>query len=569
VGDRQRPRVEVGMDLISNDVTVETPVGKRHSLLLAFRRSHTDYLESYLYKDLLDRIYTQSLVDDPSVLLEEQTDDPTLSFHDLNLKWTTDLGDRDQMSFTFFNGRDRFDNVTRNTFSQTNGGPREFNDIFLDDASWGTNGFGVVWTHSGRNGRSSYTSLGGSQYKSTYFFGQEQRDFINETPLPVRRTTDVQTNVLQDLTLTHRRVVPMEEGQLEYGYQFNQLAITDEGTERLLLEGITRIIDSTDVSNNHSAFLERSWQRKKWALRPGIRATVNSFTDRLYWEPRFRLDYSASNDLQLRLTAGNYIQTIRRIAENNIFLRQADQWSLADGGGIPESRAFQFAIGADWSDSGWLVDGEVYVKRLKGVLLNLEQTRLLSIFTTDQDQLVFGDGEVLGFDVLVQRKWKEHDLWLAYSYTFSRNAFDSVNEGEAIPDAFNKPNDLKLVYAFHSGDYVFTSSIFYSNGYPYTPLIGVFQINEQEFVQYGSDLSARLPDLFRWDINVGRTFRYSRMEVTLNAGIHNLTDRDNIRARLYQVDSFRPQDSDDLTISTVDLELLGITPNFSCNIAFK
>ncbi|NNC83795.1 MAG: TonB-dependent receptor, partial [Flavobacteriales bacterium] len=307
-----------------------------------------------------------------------------------------------------------------------------------------------------------------------------------------------------------------------------------------------------------------------WSLRAGGRLSYNDYSGNLYLEPRIRVEYRLDPRMSFSLASGNYIQPIRRVAEQNLFLRQPDRWRLSDGDLLPESRSFHTSLGMHYEHKRFQASVEGYYKRLKGVVLNQEQNRLLSAFTVENEQLSIGKGEVIGADLMVNYEQGAHSAWLAYSYTYSANVFEDIDDGDPMPSTYNKPHDIKMVYDYRYRDYTFHSQWTASTGYPYTPVLGVFEgPGGDPFLVYGEELSARLPDQFRWDISLSRHFSLRDMDLHLGAGIFNLTDHRNIRTRTYSTNQVRDEAPEELRINTIDLELIGLSPTFSLRLDFR
>jgi ferric enterobactin receptor len=570
--DFQKAKVQVGLDLIGHDISVESPLSNSSSLLIDFRRSHSDYSGSPLFKNLLDRVYQQSVAKDPSFSLNFSNNDPNFYYYDLHLKFHTELSKTDQLNISLFNGRDFYSNTSHNQYFAQDGTPSELNDYFFDDSNWGNTGAGATWSHRMKKGRFMHSSLGYSSYRSSYFFSEEERDFLNGNPLAQKFSSTLLQNDLEDISFEHRQVFPGNKGSTELGYSFNYVQLNYTESDRLLVEGVSLLNDSTVSTSNHAIYLDRKFQfNTAWFLDLGLRMTANTYANRLYGEPRALLSHRLSEALSWRVGGGNYVQTIRRSSKQNLFLRQADQWVLSTRDLVPESRTFQGILGVNWKKGPWLLDVEGFYKKTRGALLNQNQIRFVTAYSNGTQGLVTGKSEVLGVDVLLAYQKKGHDLWIAYSYTASFNYFSTINEGRAFSSAFNKPNDLKIIYAYSYLDYIFSTDLVYSSGYAYTPILGTFQndLTGRTFIIYGDDLSARLPDFFRWDLSVQRKFYGERCEWTVGLGVYNLSNHKNVRSRQYAVDQLRPNESEELTISAIDLELMGLTPNFILKFSFQ
>lgn len=568
-GNRNNWHTRVDMNLINFGVLTEGPISEKSSYLIAYRRSHTDFLRTGFYEELLDRVFAQSITNSSDALVSKNVKSDYF-YHDLNMKWTIQASSIDRVSASLFNGGDSFLRNSHFRFEPENS-PFTYNDIFADDSQWGNTGLGLVWTRNPKAGTHQYTSLGWSSYASDYYFSDEERNLLNGIPLTREFSASVEENKVRDLTLLHRRSRPMTYGRLEYGYQFTHIETTQKSTKRDVLESITTQTTDLSVANQHSLFADRYWTLKdRWDLRLGGRASSSSFTDKLYLEPRARIHYWLKKDLGIHLATGNYIQQIRRTSEQNLFLRQADNWVLSDGERIPESRSFHSSIGVNWMSNSFSLNASFFYKRVKGVIINQEQNRLLSAYTVENEGVVTGEGTVTGVDITAQIGYKSHSAWLSYSYTLSQNTIAQVNEGRSFPSAFNKPHDLKLSYNFRYSDYKVHTTMLASSGYPFTPVLGFFEgPGGDTFLVYGDDLSARSPALFRIDFSVNRSFSFNKMGLDLGVGVYNLTNHSDIRTRTYGIADEPGNLPDDLRINPIDLVLVGISPTFSVTLNLR
>ena len=568
-GDRNKWHSRLDMNLINFGVLTEGPVSEKSSCLISYRRSHTDLLSTNIYEDILDRVFAQSVLNTSDALVSKNVESDYF-YHDLNLKWSTELNEKDRVSASMFMGGDFF--LRNSTFRyEPENSPYIYNDIYEDDSKWGNTGLGLVWTRNPKAGHHRYTSLGWSSYNSNYYFSDEERDLFNGTPLPRTFSATSEQNQLRDLTFLHKRERELKKGAISYGYQFTHLELTEENTVRDVLNNTTRIVTELSKSNQHALFADRNWAfNDRLDFRVGGRVTSNSFTDKIYFEPRARVHYWLKDKLGVHLASGNYIQQIRRTAEQNLFLRQADKWVLVDGSVIPESRSFHSAVGANWSRKWLEINVDFFYKQLQGVLLNQEQNRILSGLTQENEGVVNGKGTATGLDFMAQVDYRSHSAWISYSYTLSENVIDEINGGSVFPSAFNKPHDLSITYNYRHRAYQFHSTMMASSGYPFTPVLGFFEgPDDNTFLVYGDDLSARSSALFRLDVSLNRTFSYKNFDMHLGLGVYNLTDHSNISDRSYEIAGLEDQLPDDLRISTILLELIGISPTFSVTIDLR
>jgi|GEM_PF-1791671 len=571
-GDKKKESLSLTADLISLGVKAETPLIKdKMSLLVSFRRAMSDVWDNGLYQELFNTVYNESVANEEGVTVTRNDVDPEFYFYDVNAKVDLELSDRNRVSFSLFHGRDVYTNSVFNQFTDDSGPETQFlTDRVDDEADWGNIGLGAVWENHWSERSYSRTSLGASDYRSQYFFSKTEID-SSAQQVTNRFESDFRQNRLRDITLRHAHTLVDEEGaEILIGYQFNRLDLGYSDYERRAFNA-TLLTDSSAAANIHTLFAERKQRLgEDTEVSYGGRISSNSYTDKLYFEPRASFHYSFSDHLSGSLAVGNYVQFIRRLAEQNIFLDQPDLWVLSDGDQFDELQSLHLTGGMQWRFKGWNISLEPYLKRVRGSILNRQQIRLLSTFDNIDAQFVSGKTNILGFDVFIQRTFRGHSGWIGYSATRSSNLFEEVNKGAEFPSPFNKANDLKLIYTYKYKDWEFGSTAVYATGYLFTPLLGTFPNGNDVFqAVYGTDLSSILPDYFRWDATISKQIRTKNVDVTLSLGVYNLTNRNNIGERVYEKNQVREQAGEDLNIKTSDLELLGIRPNFSIRLDIK
>ena len=137
-GDSQGLRVGLNASLISVNGSIETPIGKKWTLLLAARRAFTDLIQSNLYKDLVENVRNDESNSPQKRLFNTQELEPTFYFWDYNLKLTFRPSPKDVLSFTLYQGRDNLVLQADKQVGFVNAG-------INDDAEWGNVGVSFRW----------------------------------------------------------------------------------------------------------------------------------------------------------------------------------------------------------------------------------------------------------------------------------------------------------------------------------------------------------------------------------------------------------------------------------------
>ena len=152
-GNTHQPSYGFGANLISANAVLELPLGDKVSLFMAGRRSHTDVLQTGLYKEIFDRV----IIDNRAIINNLRSNDfediePVFNFYDLNGKLTYRPSSKDVVSLSYYSGRDNLNIDANRQYAERV--EDQFNNLgFLvdvdwqvdDDSNWGNKGFSTRW----------------------------------------------------------------------------------------------------------------------------------------------------------------------------------------------------------------------------------------------------------------------------------------------------------------------------------------------------------------------------------------------------------------------------------------
>ncbi len=117
-GNFNKFSASANLNLISLSGNIEIPIVKNKvSLFIAARRSYTDLLQSYLYKDLLNGLQSNSSGNFSGIdpfFYNNENNKSTFYFYDLNSKLTFRINTKNIVSFSFYQGLDKFNNSFSN-----------------------------------------------------------------------------------------------------------------------------------------------------------------------------------------------------------------------------------------------------------------------------------------------------------------------------------------------------------------------------------------------------------------------------------------------------------------------
>ena len=132
-------------------------------------------------------------------------------------------------------------------------------------------------------------------------------------------------------------------------------------------------------------------------------------------EPRVQFSYGISKSLNVELLGELKSQNSQQIIylQKDYFGIEKRRWVLSDNTTIPIQKSKQISLNLFYKKNDWLLDIENFYKKVNGITTSSQgfQNQLEFIKTT-------GDYEVLGTEILIQKKMNHFLTWLSsVSYT--------------------------------------------------------------------------------------------------------------------------------------------------------
>ncbi|MEO0468592.1 MAG: TonB-dependent receptor [Bacteroidota bacterium] len=532
-------------------------VDQKAALFLSVRRSVTDLISSVTFQRLEDRVFQSTRIgfsreDEDLELTRDQ-----YFFQDGSIKLILQPDASNTISLSGYGMGNLLD---IDVVSQ------EGTDFFHDEYRVQNLGSSFSWAAQVDSGYHIQHSLSYSGMTTEYI------NFETFIPDNIDIAGLNRTNTLTDLRFLSEHHLSLGKGNdLHAGYQLNYQDAAAEISFRELGESGE---DNLDASGwTHAWFLAYQLNRsRKWHLTTGLRLTYFQPNDEWYLDPRFRLQFDPSDKLKLKLFGGQYHQFISQVTEFDVsFLGIPDGvWTMTEGEEIPDIRGIQFGGGLLWEEKGWLLDVEAYVKRQDN--LSTYSSSLQPLLYRDPDFFT-GNGDMMGLDVLIKKRWLHHRSWLSYSLSRVQYTFP-----EFSTEAFAAPQDqrhqLQLVHVYSQGNLELSAGWTLRSGKPFTPEEA--QIRESEtddqgntFIivrpEFGELNSARLPAFHRLDLSVMYHFQGKKarpIRGTVGLSLLNVYNRTNLLSTQFFTDYFEVDTpAEELTTDRIDKELLRFTPN--------
>ncbi|MHB8337131.1 MAG: TonB-dependent receptor [Ignavibacteriaceae bacterium] len=515
-GDRKKVEGNFNLSLIAANLTLQMPLGSFGSLSGSFRRTYIDQTYSKFIKNL-----------------------PAYYFYDGNLKGFFQLGDRDNLTASYFGSKDNLD------FQINNTSPQSPHVLY----NWGNTIGSINWEHLFSDKIFSRFMISNSNYGSNFSFNQSQ---------PIE-----ETNTLTDYTA---------KGSVDY-YINNKLNLKT-GVEYKHLNLLYRYDWSSglaDINNNAeeiNAYTSLLWKPDPvWDIEAGFR--FNKFTsDKTFVdnEPRFSIKYRLSESSSLKFATGlydQYLDSIQRLFISSI-------WVSADKN-INSSSATHFIFGYEKQVSNFFVfEAETYLKNYKNLYIfnqNLNadivpsyfETNGNPVYTSTKNLFTRGDGKSYGLELMLRKDIGAVTGWIAYSLSQTKYTFDGINQGNAFEPRQDRTSVLNFVLNGNindifsgnwngneikrSSNWVLGLSFIYTSGQPITVPSSAYFVNSlPAWDSYGTgsnDLPSyklypgaidtyRLPAYIRMDVSITWEKDYGTWTLSPYLQIFNIGDRKNV-----------------------------------------
>ena len=559
VGSFNEVKGGLNVNLLSASGSIEIPFLDKFSFFATGRRSFTDILQTSFF----EKIYDQFDPDDDIENLDPWV--PNFNFFDLNAKLSYKPTSDDLITFSFYSGEDNLvETSDTRRFQYPNFGDIDEIEIRgdLDRISrWGNNGYSFKWSRQWNPKFFNTLNVSYSQYYNyqddSYFVNAIIPD-LDSTIFDLSVILD-QDNKVEDFTARYdAELLSGKNNKFEIGLEFTRSDI-----DYLFVRDDTlSIIDNSQLSDLYSAYISYNLTSvKNLNLKVGLRASRYELTKENYLAPRFQLDYEFIKNVKIKLGYGVHNQFVKQIIGENVTSRSRDFWQLSDDSDINVGESTHYIAGLSYENSSWLIDTELFYKDIKNITefsLRFQNTNLNSLFFN-------GDGEVKGFETLVQKKIDKYTGWISYTYIDAENIFPLLNYGDPFPAPNTQKNEFKIFNNYEINGWNFSLNFIYGSGKAFTEPsynynITLLDESELNYIGVGPKNGSLLPDYHRLDLSVHHIFNIQKSKGDIGVSIFNLYNKINTWYYEYNFDQ-RPY-------ARQTKKYLGLVPNVSFKLTF-
>lgn len=395
----------------------------------------------------------------------------------------------------------------------------ENDDPTKEDFNWNNNIFGFDWYQVYDSPLFSKLSISTSRFN-----GEVIPNFSNTK----QRKNEVTDNTFSfDITYIFD-----SKDELSLGMALKTL------NTKLMLENQTGALsDVSDFGGNVSIYLKYKFLRyENLGIDFGSRINTASFTPggEFTIEPRVSATYRLSPQIALKAAWGIYQQEVTTISDEKEVISLFEPWIITPEY-LDPARSTHYTGGAEIDLTSKLnLQVEGYYKKV----INLPLINENKVYNDDPD-LVSGEGEAYGMEVLLKYTDLPFSFTTSYSLSYAYNTLD----GWRFYPKYDSRHNLNIILDYNFGnDWVANIIWSYNTGLPFTKLIGYYDklyvndfysnwIFSSSYIPYailGDKNVGRLPDYHRMDISLSKKFSFSFANVYLDLSIINVYDRKNI-----------------------------------------
>ena len=555
----------VGFNLLHINAFMEKPLfrkskTKKGALLVAFRRSWVDAIDSKTYTELFDQVFQNGRIALQQEFQNESqfaTWTPTISYGDVNIKFRWQGKEGNDNSISVFTSSDEhtyqfaFDDSTNFQASSD----------FFQAAN-----FGMSWQHHADwtpNLQADYT-IAFSSYtnKYTFQFNEEDRD----RDFLYRRDTD--NFITEGSVRLHHRWQISDKYQLSFGYNLNGqeswFVFRDSVHEDTPAEETSLDTTRTGLHTLYATFDYKVNDQFSFSL--GMRQNQFPLRQLYYSEPRASFAWRPLWDgFSINGGLGRYWQFVFQIIDYNDLGVGEPLWYLATEE-VPAQELWQYTLGMRYEKPSLLFDLEFYRKDSRNL------TSLNQQIDQGLDRPIAFDGTsvALGMDLMFRKRLPPYSILFSYSLGKVENQFTDLNSSLPYPARHDIRHQVNWVNMLGLGKWNFSANLHFRTGSPYTepdvvevPCANCAQDDTTFELDFGKLNTNRLPNTLRLDVSATYEFGKSNRQWKMGLAFYNLLNRNNLFDREFLLttpNKDQPQDTYDL--KELNRLAAGLSPNF-------
>lgn len=502
-GNKEIFNTDANVNIAGFGVMLDGPLFENSNMILSLRRGFFDLITSTLKRPVAP------------------------SYYDAVGKITYDLDNKNKISLVGFYYIDQIERT--GTEKEETSNWNRYDYLTRDDfgAAFGINWRSLISDNAFTLTTLSYISNGWNTLQGTETEPSLMGEDIRENELSLKSELNYKLSTKLNLKIG---------GQLKSINSDNESWTPADTTRKGTIIPANTILYQPDASTKAAIFMQSSFRIfDPLIVTAGLRYDHFTLTSENNFSPRISLSYNITDKTIFNLAYGKYYQSPAsyQVAPDsrNLFLKS--------------SYATHYIAGIEQRvDHDTKASIEIYHKELSNLFVDPDSSNLL---------LNTGSGYAQGVEFALQKKFTEGFVGSAsHSYSISkRRDYESF----ALYDfEYDRPHIINLIFGLEIGSgWQIGAKFQYASGNPYTPVVGVTELNNFFYVIDGDKNSARYPDYHKLDIRIDKQFIFESWSFSLYLDLWNVYNRDNIISYSFKADA-------NGTITTTPRYEMGIAP---------
>ena len=446
-GNIKHPSFSVMLNNMTLNGIVEIPITRKASIVFAVRQTYYNLYNPGDINSILRRNTDNDTSNDINIV-------PNYVFRDANFKYTQRIGENDLFYISFYGGSDKFSynindrlrfvTVTKNT-AETNsqlGG-----SIF----------YGKTW-RSGNTSNFSFSYSGlVSKYDDDYQVEVNKNGNIHD-----ERKLNSKNLIDESIAKVENRFTLGSKNTLEVegGFYVNHVELIED-TFNINLVNIQSV-----ARRWYSMIQDNIALGTKTILKVGSRFTYADNLKKMYVEPRVSISVQANEYWKFNAAWGIYNQFITKSSIVDDLGNYRYLWTICNNEEIPVVQASHFVLGTSFHNKGWTVSVEPYFKTVSGI------TRYFYFQKVQWEGVLVGNSRMYGIDLFLQKDWKGHSAWIAYSLSKVEERWPDLPGDDFRRAPQDQRHELKLALLLNFDPFYFSTNYVFGSGFqaaPYNP----------------------------------------------------------------------------------------------------
>jgi hypothetical protein len=539
----------LGVNLTSANGYAEIPIAETFSLSISGRTSINTGIGNPVYNEFFSKVFQNTVITNlqNNTTQGVRSTDEAFNFFDVSVKALWKITPRDEVNYHFL----AIDNTLQFTERFISSGNSSVLESELEQQNT-TNGLSWQRNWGGTIPITSKILIYQSNYSRSEFTNDVDLDLLASNQNKVTEKglkADVSYNINDKVTVTA-------------GYQYTDTEIVDAETS-----SASQIIQTAQNSLFSNAFFAGSnliLFNGNTAISSGLRFTQYPNIATSFTEPRLHIDQKLNTKWHATLSGELKHQAIYQTLniQDNLLGVETRDWLLADSENNNILQSKQLGVGVNYSQNYWIVATEFFLKNVEDI-----NTANLGFRNQLQDTNFNGEYNVKGVEVSLNKKIKNANAWLSYTYQDNNYRFTQL-QPEIFRNNLNSNHSLTIAGSYNYKNFSFSLGNTFKTGLPYTSPVGnnsILIVNGNATINFNTPNNETLTSYFRsdfstsYDVKLDETFSGK-----VNIAVLNIFDRNNLLNRYYILENLEGVP----TIRRVDGYSLGLTPNISLQLLF-